>query len=243
MDVCSIVLADDHVMFRQGVKRIIEETPGLEVVGEANDGLELLNLLKARIPELVLLDISMPHLRGLEAIREIKKLYPRVKVIFLTMHRSREFLHQALEAGADGFLLKEDADFELLRAIQTVRGEKNSSQPSCPPRWRIWPCGTRSADPNPLYPPGKDHRQAPGRRQDSQGNCGAPVYQHLHGAPAPGQHHAETQPEETGRPHQVRPQPGHHYRPPLILYENSREASLRAKAGVPGATEGPGLPA
>jgi len=124
MDVCSIVLADDHVMFRQGVKRIIEETPGLEVVGEANDGLELLNLLKARLPELVILDISMPHLRGLEAIQEIKKLYPRVKVIFLTMHRSREFLQQALEAGADGFLLKEDADFELLRAIQTVRGGK-----------------------------------------------------------------------------------------------------------------------
>jgi DNA-binding NarL/FixJ family response regulator len=124
MDVCSIVLADDHVMFRQGVKRIIEETHGLEVVGEANDGLELLNLLKARLPELVILDISMPHLRGLEAIREIKKLYSRVKVIFLTMHRSREFLQQALEAGADGFLLKEDADLELLRAIQTVRGGK-----------------------------------------------------------------------------------------------------------------------
>jgi DNA-binding NarL/FixJ family response regulator len=108
----------------QGVKRIIEETPGLEVVGEANDGLELLNLLKARLPELVILDISMPHLRGLEAIREIKKLYPRVKVIFLTMHRSREFLQQALEAGADGFLLKEDADLELLRAIDAVKAGK-----------------------------------------------------------------------------------------------------------------------
>jgi DNA-binding NarL/FixJ family response regulator len=124
MDVCSIVLADDHVMFRKGVKRIIEETPGLEVVGEANDGLELLRLLKAQEPKLVLLDISMPHLRGLEATREIKKLYPRVKVILLTMHRSKEFLQQALEAGAEGFLLKEDADFELLRAIQTVRAGK-----------------------------------------------------------------------------------------------------------------------
>ena len=85
MNVCSIMLADDHVMFRKGVKRIIEETPDLEVVGEANDGLELLRLLKVQEPDLVLLDISMPHLRGLEAIREIKKLYPRVKVIFLTM--------------------------------------------------------------------------------------------------------------------------------------------------------------
>jgi CheY-like chemotaxis protein len=89
----STMLADDHVMFRKGVKRIIEETPALEVVAEANDGLELLRLLPAQEPKLVLLDISMPHLRGLETIREIKKLYPRVKIIFLTMHRSKEFLH------------------------------------------------------------------------------------------------------------------------------------------------------
>lgn len=141
MDVCSIVLADDHVMFRKGVKRIIEETPGLEVTGEADDGLELLRLLKTQEPKLVLLDISMPHLRGLEATREIKKLYPRVKVILLTMHRYKEFIQQALEAGADGFLLKEDADIELLRAIQAVKEGENSSRPSCPPSWRNWPCG------------------------------------------------------------------------------------------------------
>ena len=155
MDVCSIVLADDHVMFRQGVKRIIEETPGLEVVGEANDGLELLSLLKARLPELVILDISMPHLRGLEATREIKKLYPRVKVIFLTMHRSREFLQQALEAGADGFLLKEDADFELLRAIQTVRGGKKFISTLLSTEMADLALRDQPADPDPLSPSGK----------------------------------------------------------------------------------------
>jgi DNA-binding NarL/FixJ family response regulator len=123
------MLADDHVMFRKGVKRIIEETPTLKVVGEANDGLELLCLLKAQEPKLVILDISMPHLRGLEATREIKKLYPRVKVILLTMHRSKEFIQQALEAGAEGFLLKEDADFDLLRAIDAVREGKKFISP------------------------------------------------------------------------------------------------------------------
>jgi len=152
MDVCSIVLADDHVMFRQGVKRIIEETPGLEVVGEANDGLELLSLLKAHLPDLVLLDISMPHLRGLEAIREIKKLYPRVKVIFLTMHRSREFLHQALQTGTDGFLLKEDADFELLRAIQTVMGGKKFISSLLSSEMADLALQNHSADPDPLSP-------------------------------------------------------------------------------------------
>jgi len=152
MDICSIALADDHVMFRQGVKRIIEETPGLEVVGEANDGLELLSLLKARLPELVILDISMPHLRGLEATREIKKLYPRVKIIFLTMHRSKEFLHQALEAGADGFLLKEDADFELLRAIQTVKGGKKFISSLLSTEMADLALRDQSADPDPLSP-------------------------------------------------------------------------------------------
>jgi DNA-binding NarL/FixJ family response regulator len=129
MDFCSIMLADDHVMFRKGVKRIIEETPTMKVVGEANDGLELLRLLKAQEPKLVILDIAMPHLRGLEATREIKKLYPQVKVILLTMHRSKEFIQQALEAGAEGFLLKEDADFDLLRAIEAVREGKKFISP------------------------------------------------------------------------------------------------------------------
>ena len=150
MDVCSIVLADDHVMFRKGVKRIIEETPSLEVVGEANDGLELLSLLKAQLPELVILDISMPHLRGLEATREIKKLYPRVKVILLTMHRSKEFIQQALEAGAEGFLLKEDADFDLLRAIQAVRGGGKFISPLLATEMADLALREQPADPDPL---------------------------------------------------------------------------------------------
>jgi DNA-binding NarL/FixJ family response regulator len=152
MDVYSIVLADDHVMFRQGVRRIIEETPGLEVVGEANDGLELLRLLKTQETELVLLDISMPLLRGLEATREIKQLYPQVKIILLTMHRTREFLHQALEAGAEGFLLKEDADFELLRAIQTVRGGGKFISPLLSSELADLALRGQGADPDPLTP-------------------------------------------------------------------------------------------
>ena len=152
MDVCTIVLADDHSMFRQGVRRILAETPGLEVVGEANDGLELLSLLKVQIPDLVLMDISMPHLRGLEATREIKKLYPRVKIILLTMHRTREFLQQGLEAGAEGFLLKEDADFELLRAIQTVRRGKKFISSLLSTEVADLALRDHSADPDPLTP-------------------------------------------------------------------------------------------
>ncbi len=121
MEAYTIVLADDHAMLREGIRRIIERIEDARVTGEANDGLELLELLKKSSPNLVILDISMPNLRGLEAIREIKRTYPHVKVLVLTMHKKKEFLRQALRDGADGFLLKEDAGGELIRAVQTVR--------------------------------------------------------------------------------------------------------------------------
>ncbi len=117
----SIVLADDHVLFRRGILKIIQEVDGFEVVGEAGDGLELLELLKTTSPDLIILDISMPNLRGLEATEEIKRQYPQVKVLLLTMHKKKSFVQLGLKAGADGFLLKEDADSELFRAIKTIR--------------------------------------------------------------------------------------------------------------------------
>ncbi len=116
-----VILADDHALFRSGVKRILEEIPGVEVMAEAADGLQLLALLQEMTPDLVILDISMPKLRGLEAIREIKTSYPQIKVLILTMHKDAEYLSYALGAGAAGFLLKQDADPELIEAITTIR--------------------------------------------------------------------------------------------------------------------------
>jgi DNA-binding NarL/FixJ family response regulator len=116
-----IVLADDHAMFRRGVKRIIQENADLEVVGEAADGLELLEIIKKSPPDMVIADVSMPNLRGLEATREIKMAFPEIRVIILTMHKDKEYLYHALSAGAEGYLLKEDADIELFSAIKTIR--------------------------------------------------------------------------------------------------------------------------
>jgi DNA-binding NarL/FixJ family response regulator len=124
-----ILLADDHVMFRQGMKHIIEGVPGLEIVGEVGDGLKLLNRLKKSPPDMVILDISMPNLRGIEATKEIKTTNSEVKVLILTMHNDKEYLYHAISAGADGYLLKEDADTELFSAIETIRHGGNYISP------------------------------------------------------------------------------------------------------------------
>lgn len=119
----KIVLADDHVLIRQGLKKLIEENKSLEVVAEAGDGLELLDVLDTLVPDLIILDISMPQLRGIEVINEAKRLCPKVKILMITMHKSEQYFLCAMSAGADGYLLKEDSDSELLTAIDRVMHE------------------------------------------------------------------------------------------------------------------------
>jgi len=121
MTVYRIVLADDHAMLREGIKSIINEAEDLQVVGEAADGLALLQLLKTTSTDMVVLDVSMPKLRGIEAAREIKRQYPDIKILFLSMYKKREYLRLAVAAGAEGYLLKEDTGFELITAIDTIR--------------------------------------------------------------------------------------------------------------------------
>ena len=105
-------------------KKIIEEEDNLKVVGEVNDGLELIDFLNNNRANLVLLDISMPNVRGIEAITEVRRAQPGVKVLMLTMHNNKEYLYAAISAGADGYLLKENSDDELLSAIdQVMHGE------------------------------------------------------------------------------------------------------------------------
>jgi DNA-binding NarL/FixJ family response regulator len=117
----KIILADDHVMFRHGIRQFIEKMKDVQISGEVDDGFALLELLKTTIPDLIILDIAMPKLRGLEALREVKRLYPQVKTLILTMHGTREFVRQALTEGADGFILKEEPSSELIQAINTVK--------------------------------------------------------------------------------------------------------------------------
>lgn len=117
----TIILADDHVMMREGIKHLIGTVDGVRVIGETGDGLNLLKMMKKKRPNMVVLDITMPGLRGIEATREINKLYPEIDVLILSMHKRQEFLSLALASGAKGYLLKEDSGKELLQAIDQIR--------------------------------------------------------------------------------------------------------------------------
>ncbi len=129
MDAYRVILADDHFLIREGLRNILEEREDLQVVGEAEDGLELLLLLDDCKPHLVILDISMPKLQGIETARQIKMKYPRMKILVLTMHAENEYLYQSILAGVEGYLLKEDAQKDLLLAIERIREGKGFLSP------------------------------------------------------------------------------------------------------------------
>ena len=115
-----VVLADDSILFRNELKRFLAEKSDLDVIGEAGNGLELLNLLNKLTPNLIILDITMPNLTGIEAARQIKMNYPNLKVLILTVHQEKEYFQQAMLAGTNGYLLKNDLD-ELFPAIEMIR--------------------------------------------------------------------------------------------------------------------------
>jgi DNA-binding NarL/FixJ family response regulator len=119
-----IVVAEDHALVRAGICSLLEKLPGVEVVGEAADGREALELLKTQAPHVALLDISMPGMNGLEAAARAARRFPATRVILLSMHANEEYVHRALKAGVAGYLLKDSGTAELELAVRAVaRGE------------------------------------------------------------------------------------------------------------------------
>ncbi|MDB6068591.1 MAG: Two component transcriptional regulator, LuxR family [Pedosphaera sp.] len=116
----KIILADDHTLLRAGIRSLLEKMPGVEVVGEAADGREAMSLVKIHQPNIVLMDIAMAGLNGLEATARIVREFPQVRVIILSMHANEEYVLQTLRAGAAGYLLKDAATAELELAIHAV---------------------------------------------------------------------------------------------------------------------------
>jgi DNA-binding NarL/FixJ family response regulator len=115
-----VLLADDHTLVRAGLRKLLESLPGVEVVGEASDGLELLELAAQLQPQVVLMDIAMPGLNGLEATGRIMKAWPATRVLILSMHQSAEYVRQALRQGAVAYLLKDSAPMELELALKAI---------------------------------------------------------------------------------------------------------------------------
>ena len=116
----KILLADDHTILRAGLKMMLNAQPDMEVVGEAQDGRQAIAETHRLHPDIVLMDITMPDMNGIEATRQIKKLVPDAKVLVLTMHENDEYVFQALRAGASGYMLKEAADTELISALHII---------------------------------------------------------------------------------------------------------------------------
>ncbi len=117
-----ILLADDHTIIRQGLHSLLEKEPDMEVVGEAGDGRKTLQLVRELEPDIVIMDITMPNLNGIDATHEIVSKFPEVKVIALSMHSNRRFVAGMLKAGASGYILKGCLFDELVQAIRAVAG-------------------------------------------------------------------------------------------------------------------------
>jgi RNA polymerase sigma factor (sigma-70 family) len=126
----KIVIAEDHTILRDGLRALLSTQNYLEVIGEAEDGREAVRIVDNLEPDLLLIDLSMPKLNGIEAIKEIKKKHPDIKVIILTVHKSDEYIFASLKAGADGYMLKDASQNELHLAIQYVLNGKFFISPS-----------------------------------------------------------------------------------------------------------------
>ncbi len=125
----TVLLADDHKLLRSGLKLLLQRNPDFSVVGEAADGEQTLQLFQQLEPDILLLDLSMPKMDGLECLREIKSRYPAAKVIVLTMHEDENYIKQAMQAGAAAYVHKSAADTDLFKAIAAVQaGELYLSQ-------------------------------------------------------------------------------------------------------------------
>ncbi len=123
-DKIRLLIADDHTIFRAGVRLLLEAEPDIEVVGEALNGEEAVQLAESLHPDLILMDIAMPGTNGLEATRKIKSRFPDIHILVLTMHRTDEYFFEMLKAGASGYMLKAAETNELIGAIRSVaRGE------------------------------------------------------------------------------------------------------------------------
>lgn len=124
-----ILIVEDHTLLRAGLRALLTQDPDIEIVGEADNGRDAVQSIGTLTPHLVLMDLSMPGMNGIEAIRDIKRRYPETRVLVLTIHKTDEYIHESLRAGADGYILKDATHDELRVAIRSVLNGKTYLSP------------------------------------------------------------------------------------------------------------------
>ena len=129
----KVMLTDDHVLMREGIKHLLEFDGSVEVIEEASDGVECLEKLEKVTPDILLLDINMPDMNGIEVLEELKKRNSNIKVLILTVHSEVEYLIRAIDIGANGYILKDSGSAELKQAINTIMNNDSYIQPSLLP--------------------------------------------------------------------------------------------------------------
>lgn len=128
-----LLIADDHALVRSGLRSMLQREPGIEIVGEARNGREAVELCRSLRPDLVLMDVRMPEMDGLEATRAIKQEFPETAVLMVTMHENRDYMLEATKAGAAGYVLKDASRNELISAVRRVAGDEPSNSQAAQP--------------------------------------------------------------------------------------------------------------
>jgi two-component system, NarL family, response regulator NreC len=128
-----VLIVDDHAFIRRGVQTLLQPYPEWELIGEAGNGNDAIRMVDELNPEVVLMDVTMPGMNGIEATRLIRSGHPNVKIILLTLHESSEVLRSGFRAGANGYLLKADAEEELMKALRVVTGDGSYISPKIDP--------------------------------------------------------------------------------------------------------------
>lgn len=126
----SVLIVDDHTLMRNGLEAMLQLEPDYEVIGVASDGREAIQVAGELKPEIILIDLTMPRTSGIDAIVQIKRRHPSIKIIALTFHKEDKYIHATLEAGADGYVLKDDSRTELLNALASVLNGKSYLSPT-----------------------------------------------------------------------------------------------------------------
>lgn len=124
-----ILIVEDHTLFRAGLRALLAQDPELDIVGEADNGRDAVRLVGTLAPDLVLMDLTMPGMNGIEAIREIRRRDTHARILVLTIHKTDEYIHESLKAGADGYMLKDASHDELLTAVRSVLNGKTYLSP------------------------------------------------------------------------------------------------------------------